>query len=361
MQCADRPVAGLDVLSSSSSAIGGADHKPPSTSAASVVGVTRLDWIALAVVALAGFVGLRKGLVASLLAITGIVAGAVIGARLAPVVLPRRGALALRAARRASAARSSARPCSRRSARWRARSSGRRCASRRCARSTARAGSCSAPPPGSRSSGSFGAAALLLPGQRSLRQERPALRGAAPPERDRPAGPAAERARPRRPVPVDRRPADPDEPPTAAIVRRPGRPRGVAERRPRARHRLRARDLRAAAGSPRPAWSSPPRTSSPASGARTSSQSGSEVRLPARPIGFDPKNDVAVLRVQGLAAAPLAIADPEPGASVAIVGYPLNGPLDVRGRADRPDREGAHRRRLRPRPGVADDHEPRAA
>ena len=36
----------------------------------------RLDWIALAVVALAGFVGLRKGLIASLLAITGIVVGA---------------------------------------------------------------------------------------------------------------------------------------------------------------------------------------------------------------------------------------------------------------------------------------------
>src|SRR5437762_2990968 len=38
-------------------------------------------------IALGGFVGLRKGLVASLLAITGIVAGAVIGARVATVVL----------------------------------------------------------------------------------------------------------------------------------------------------------------------------------------------------------------------------------------------------------------------------------
>src|SRR6266516_4848882 len=49
--------------------------------------VTRVDWIALGLVALTGLVGLRKGLVASLLAITGIVAGAVLGARAAPLVL----------------------------------------------------------------------------------------------------------------------------------------------------------------------------------------------------------------------------------------------------------------------------------
>ena len=50
--------------------------------------VTRLDWILLGVVAVAAIVGLRRGLVASLLAIAGIVLGAVIGAHLAKVVLP---------------------------------------------------------------------------------------------------------------------------------------------------------------------------------------------------------------------------------------------------------------------------------
>jgi len=49
--------------------------------------VTRLDWIALGVVALTGLIGLRKGLVASLLAIAGIAAGAVLGARVARLVL----------------------------------------------------------------------------------------------------------------------------------------------------------------------------------------------------------------------------------------------------------------------------------
>ena len=45
-------------------------------------------------------------------------------------------------------------------------------------------------------------------------------------------------------------------------------------------------------------------------------------------IGFDPHNDVAVLRVRGLGSqSPLPLADPQPGAAVAIVGYPEDGPL----------------------------------
>jgi S1-C subfamily serine protease len=58
-------------------------------------------------------------------------------------------------------------------------------------------------------------------------------------------------------------------------------------------------------------------------------QSQSDRRLIARPVAFDSKNDVAVLRVPGLTARPLPTADPENGASVAIVGYPLNGPLEA--------------------------------
>jgi uncharacterized membrane protein required for colicin V production len=44
-----------------------------------------LDWIALGLIALTGLIGLRKGLVASGLAIVGVVAGAVLGARVAPL------------------------------------------------------------------------------------------------------------------------------------------------------------------------------------------------------------------------------------------------------------------------------------
>jgi S1-C subfamily serine protease len=57
-------------------------------------------------------------------------------------------------------------------------------------------------------------------------------------------------------------------------------------------------------------------------------QSESDQRLDAEVVAFDARNDVAVLRVPDLTARALPIADPQPGASVAIVGYPLNGPLD---------------------------------
>jgi S1-C subfamily serine protease len=51
--------------------------------------------------------------------------------------------------------------------------------------------------------------------------------------------------------------------------------------------------------------------------------------LPAEVVVFDPHDDVAILRVRGLDAAPLSLVDARPGAPVAIVGYPLNGPLSA--------------------------------
>ncbi len=44
-------------------------------------------------------------------------------------------------------------------------------------------------------------------------------------------------------------------------------------------------------------------------------------------VAFDVHNDVAVLRVAGANETPLPLVDPQPGTSVAIVGYPENGPL----------------------------------
>ena len=49
--------------------------------------------------------------------------------------------------------------------------------------------------------------------------------------------------------------------------------------------------------------------------------------LHAQVVVFDSHDDVAVLRVPGLVARPLRLVDPRPGAPIAIVGYPLNGPL----------------------------------
>jgi len=52
---------------------------------------------------------------------------------------------------------------------------------------------------------------------------------------------------------------------------------------------------------------------------------GAHVR--AVPVAFDPHNDVAVLRVPGLSARPLPLVDARPGVSAAILGFPEDGPL----------------------------------
>lgn len=52
--------------------------------------------------------------------------------------------------------------------------------------------------------------------------------------------------------------------------------------------------------------------------------------LPAQLVGFDSRNDIAVLRVAGLRRSPLALAaNPAPGTSAAILGYPEDGPFNV--------------------------------
>jgi len=53
--------------------------------------------------------------------------------------------------------------------------------------------------------------------------------------------------------------------------------------------------------------------------------------LPAEPIAFDVHNDIAILRVPGLMEPALHLADDPPaGTSAAILGYPEDGPFDVR-------------------------------
>jgi S1-C subfamily serine protease len=58
---------------------------------------------------------------------------------------------------------------------------------------------------------------------------------------------------------------------------------------------------------------------------------GHEPDLPARVVYFDPRNDVAILRVFGLDVRSLPLASsPREGTSAAILGYPENGPYSVR-------------------------------
>jgi S1-C subfamily serine protease len=58
---------------------------------------------------------------------------------------------------------------------------------------------------------------------------------------------------------------------------------------------------------------------------------GAGPRLDAQAIAFDPRNDVAVLRVEGLGgrSIPLA-AQVRSGTQAAVLGFPENGPYDVR-------------------------------
>ena len=52
--------------------------------------------------------------------------------------------------------------------------------------------------------------------------------------------------------------------------------------------------------------------------------------LRAEAVLFDKKNDIAVLRVRKLGLPPLPLASPRPGEPAAVIGFPQNGPLDVR-------------------------------
>jgi S1-C subfamily serine protease len=53
--------------------------------------------------------------------------------------------------------------------------------------------------------------------------------------------------------------------------------------------------------------------------------------LPATPVAFDTHDDIAVLRVASLPGPPLRLAsEGRPGAEAAVLGFPENGPFDVR-------------------------------
>ena len=289
--------------------------------------MTRLDWIAIGVVVVAGLVGLRKGLLASLLAIGGIAAGVAIGSRVAPVVLhggshsPYAPLVGLAGAVIGAAVLE---------------------AVGSMVGSLFRSGLRFPPLRALDSAGGlvigaagglalvwvFGAAALLLPGQRSLRQSVQRseilrrLNELVPPDNLLNALARVD------PFPSIAGPAIPTEPPTAAVVRNPV----VRAASPSV---VRVLGSACGLGITGSGWVADRGVVVTAAhvvaGERKTYvvQSGSRVELPAQTIAFDSKNDVAVLRVPRLSAPALPMIDPQPGASVAIVGYPLNGPLDA--------------------------------
>jgi uncharacterized membrane protein required for colicin V production len=288
--------------------------------------MTELDWIALGLICLTGLLGLRKGLVASALAIVGVVAGAVLGARVAPVLLPGGadspytplvalagaviGAAVLHAV--GSMVGSFFR-------------SGLRFPPLRALDSAG--GLVVGAAAGLALVWIVGAAALLLPNQRSLResvQRSEVLRrlnDIVPPERLLNVLARVD------PFPSIAGPPIPVEPPTPAVVDDP-----VV--RAAAPSVVRILGTACGLGISGSGWVAAPgivvTAAHVVAGERTTYvvQSESDHRLNAEPVAFDSKNDVAVLRVPELTARPLPIVEPHDGDSVAIVGYPLNGPLD---------------------------------
>jgi S1-C subfamily serine protease len=286
--------------------------------------VTTVDWIAAAVIALAALNGFRRGLVAGALSLAGIVAGAYIGAKLAPQFLSGDesaytplvalgGAVVLGALLQSLGG---------------------------VAGATIRTSLLSLPPlrlldtlggivlgavTGAALVWVAGAVALHVPGQTQLREEVQRsrvlreLNERVPPARLLDAiarvDPFAAIAGPQARVP----------PPDPALLGDPG----VRSARASV---LRVTGSACGLGISGSAWVARPNAvvtnAHVVAGmrdARVHRADGST--LDADVVAFDARNDVAVLRVAGLGGRPLPLVDPDEGTAVAILGYPENGPF----------------------------------
>lgn len=289
--------------------------------------MTRVDWLALGFVALAAFAGLRRGLVGSALSTAGIVAGAVIGARVAPhllsggsespytpivalagaavgaLLLETIGSLLANAVRR-SLLRGPLRPMD------------------------AAGGLALGAAAGFALVWVAGAVALHLPGRTDLRRGAQRsevlqrLNAIVPPARLMDALQRVD------PFPTIAGPAAPVDPPDPAVLRRPG----VRQAAPSVVRILGTACGLAVSGS---GWVVRPELVVTAAHV-VAGQDETLVELAdgrsfdAVAVAFDARNDVAVLRVVGLPARPLRLGEAESGRAVAILGYPGNGPFAAR-------------------------------
>ena len=293
-----------------------------------------VDWIALGFVVLSALGGMRRGLVVSALSLAGMAAGAYAGSRVAPHILNGGssspwaavaglvgavlGAVLLQAA--ASVAGSIVR-------------GGLRLTPFRFLDSFG--GLVLGAVTGVVLVWVVGAAALLVPGQSSLRRE--VQRSAVVRRLDEAVPPKHLLHLLARidPFPSIAGPAPPSEPPTPQIV-------GDAAVRRAAGSVVRVLGTACGVGVEGSGWfAGRDLVVTAAHVVAGERDTGVEI-LGAPPlhlvdvVAYDPHDDVAVLRVHGVTVPPLPLVDPQPGASVALVGYPENGPLvGVPGRVGR--------------------------
>jgi S1-C subfamily serine protease len=286
--------------------------------------VTTVDWIAAAVIGLAALNGLRRGLIGGAFSLAGIVAGAYLGARLAPQFLPRSdspytplvalaGAVVL----------------------------GVFCQSAAAAAGNAIRKSLFVVPPlrvldslgglvlGAAAGAAIvwvaGAVALHLPGQTQLREEV---------QRSRILNELNERVPPSRlldaiarvdPFAAIRGPLALVGPPDPGLPQSPG----VEAARPSV---LRVTGTACGLGIEGSGWVAAPSlvvtNAHVVAGMKDARvDRGDGDFRDAAVVAFDAGDDIAVLRVDGLGAPPLRLVDPVEGRAVAILGYPENGPF----------------------------------
>jgi uncharacterized membrane protein required for colicin V production len=285
--------------------------------------VTRVDWIALAIAALSALAGLRRGLIATIFSFAGVAFGAVIGARIAPHFLrggatsPYTPVAALAGAVVGAVVLQTVAAM---------------------AGSSIRRALFVVPPLRALDTvGGFVAGAALgfamvwvvaavvlqLPGQTRLRDE---VLGSRVVQRLNEIAPPRSilRALARvDPLPLIAGPAPPTLPPD----RRALGSAAVAHARPSV---VRVTAIACGFGVEGTGWVARPHLVVTAAHVVAGA---SEIRAQghtATPLVVDRKEDVAILRVPGLRAPPLPLAEPRAGASVAILGFPENGPFDAR-------------------------------
>jgi S1-C subfamily serine protease len=288
--------------------------------------VTTVDWIAAAVIALAALNGLRRGLVGGALSLAGVVAGAYIGAKLAPQLLSGSesaytpvvalaGAVVLGVLLQTAAA---------------------------MVGSTIRTSLFTVPPlrlldtlggfvlgavAGAAIVWVAGAVALHVPGQVELREEV---------QRSRILGEINERVPPSRlldaiarvdPFTAIAGPRPNVPPPDPALLDSPG----VEAARPSV---FRVTGTACGLGVSGSGWVARPNlvvtNAHVVAGMKDARIDRADGAFrDAHIVVFDPRNDVAVLRVGGTDAPALELADPVEGQAVAILGYPESGPFSA--------------------------------
>jgi S1-C subfamily serine protease len=289
--------------------------------------VTTVDWIALAVVAFAALGGLRTGLVASAFSLVGLVAGAYIGSRVAPHLLHRGSSSpwtpfagligAVAGAALLQTVGSIAGGIVRRGLRLtplRLLDSG--------------GGFLLGAATGLALVWVLGAAAVLLPGQTTLRRD--VQRSAIVRRLNEAVSPRSLLHFLARidPAPSIAGPAVPSLTTGPGIARRP-RVRGAEA------SVVRVVGTACGVGVQGSGWFATRRLVVTAAHV-VAGESDTAVQFPldrtlhkVDVVSLDDRNDIAILRVHGATATPLRFAEPTPGAAVAIIGFPEGGPLTV--------------------------------